>query len=216
MPSQENQILDNLNLSSFFDEAKLDFDLREGVIWNPAKTRVCVLSHDMLSGIYNGLYEEAGEGWKLIFTSCGKIWGARMAQRLDKECLTILGKRVGDLPLEHFIRFFSEYFVFHGWGSLSINLDSAKESGLVEATLDNSIFAEVVTDPEEMADPMLAGIMASFIGYLGGTSLDCIQTQCVTKGAPNGKFIVTIPERLENAEDLIRSGKKHEELMSLL
>lgn len=216
MNTPSNQIIDNLDVTSFFNEAQMDFDLREGVIWNPAKTRVCVLSGDMLTGVYNGLYEEAGSGWKEIFISCGNIWGGRLAARLDKECSLLLGKRIGDLPLEDFILFFTEYFVFHGWGKLTINLDRVRETGLIEAEVTNSIFSSIVTDEDEMADPMLAGIIASFIGYLSGRELACVQTECLTKGGELSRFIITIPDRLENADDLVKSGKKHQELLEIL
>lgn len=216
MSAQANQLLSLLNEEELFTDASLTFDLREGVIWNPAKTRLCVLSTDLLGGIYRGLVEEAGPGWRFIFRRCGSIWGARLAKRLDQECSSLLGRRIGDISLEDFLRFIRDYFVFHGWGVLTMNVDHARESGIIEATLVDSIFAEIVDDAEEMADPMIAGILASLVGYLAGRELDCVQTECSTRGAVASRFIISAPERLRDAEAAVKSGRKHEELIQTL
>ncbi|MFQ3671171.1 MAG: hypothetical protein SNJ84_06910, partial [Verrucomicrobiia bacterium] len=122
MNANAQNLLALLDENHLFHDASLTFDLREGVIWNPAKTRLCVLSTDLLGGIYRGLVEEAGPGWKFILRRCGTIWGNRLAKRLDQECTNLLGKRLGDMSLEHFLRFFRQYFVFHGWGVLTLNV----------------------------------------------------------------------------------------------
>jgi len=216
MSTTENALLSMLREDDVFTEKSLTYDLREGVIWNPAKTRLILLSTDLLSGVYKALYFETGPGWKLILQRCGEVWGGRLAKRLDQECSMLLGTRLGDLPLENFLRFIRDYFRFHGWGLLTIQVEQARESGIIEAELVDSIFTDIVDDAESMADPMLAGLLSSLIGYLSGQEIGCVQTECPTKGAASSKFILTSPTRLKYAEAEVKAGKKHQELLTTI
>lgn len=216
MASPTDTLMAALDTDDMFQDANLTFDLREGVIWNPAKTRLCILSTDLLTGVYKGLVDEAGPGWHTILQRCGIVWGGRLARRLDQECSLLLGRRMGDMVLEDFLRFFSNYFVFHGWGALSLQCERARETGLVEATLVDSIFTDIVDDPDQMADAMICGILSSFIGYLAGRELTAVQTACATKGSDISRFIIGTPNRLSNASSMIKAGRKHEELVETL
>lgn len=207
-------VSDQLQLDNFFDETRMVFDLVGGMIWNPAKTRVIVLSTDLLTGVYTALVDEAGDAWKLILKNCGAIWGQRVARRLDNECSMIMGSRLGDMPLADYLRFMSNYFVFHGWGRFALDVSHAQESGIVEATLHESIWAGIVRDPENMADPMVAGITASLMSAIAGTPLDCVQTACLTKGAECSRFLITSAARLESVESRIANGESHEEIVA--
>lgn len=209
-------LLDSLSLDDLFEDSRLNFDLREGVIWNPAKTRLCILSTDLLTGVYHGLKEEAGPGWSAILYRCGAIWGERLIKRLDRECTTLLGRRVGDFVLEDFVRFLRDYFTYHGWGSLRLNVSHSRESGLIDAEMTDSIFTKIVDDPDQMADAMIAGILAGSLGWLAGRDLQAVQTACPTKKAPSSRFIIGTPERIKAAEALVRAGRSHEELLQTL
>lgn len=209
-------LLDALSLDDLFNDGSLTFDLREGVIWNPAKTRLCILSTDLLSGVYHALRDEAGPGWSVILYRCGTIWGERLIKRLDRECSTLLGRRLGDFVLEDFIRFYRDYFLYHGWGGLRLEVSHARESGLVDAELHDSIFSRIVDDPDQMADAMIAGILAGSLGWLSGRDLHVVQTTCPTKGAPTSRFIIGTPERIQPAEAMVKAGRSHEELLKTL
>lgn len=212
MTTEPDEILDVLELDNFFNENHLRFDLREGVVWNPAKTRVCVLSTDLLAGIFKGLLDEAGPAWKVIFKNCGRIWGQRVGQRLDRECQLLLGKRVGELPLDRYIKFTCDYFVFHGWGKLEIDLAKTREAGLVEARLENSVFRDIASEGETMVDPMIVGILAAMFSYISGQELDGVQTACPTRGDEASRFLITATTRLAEAESMIEAGTTHESL----
>ncbi len=206
------QYIDQMDLSVFFDETQLAFDLREGILWNQAKTRVCLLSTDLILGVYKALVDEAGPAWSMILKNCGQVWGGRVVKRLDRECQLLLGQQLGEMPLKDFNHFLSQYFVFHGWGELSLDVAQATERGLVEATLRNSIFADVINDPDEMVDPMIAGMLASILSYLSGQTLDCVQTECKTRGAAHSRFIITAPSRLKNYEVMVKSNLSHDQI----
>lgn len=216
MSAATDTLLDSLGLDDLFNDARLTFDLREGVIWNPAKTRLCILSTDLLTGVYQALVDEAGPGWSAVLYRCGDIWGERLIKRLDRECSTLLGRRAGDMALSDFLRFYRDYFTYHGWGSLRLDTSHSRESGLVDAELTDSIFTPIVKDPDQMADPMIAGILAGSIGWLAGRDLQAVQTACPTKGAPTSRFIIGAPERIKAADAMVKAGRTHEELLKVL
>jgi predicted hydrocarbon binding protein len=207
---------ESMQLDRFFDETKMVYDLVGGVIWNPGKTRVIILSTDLLTGVYTALVDEAGGAWKLILKNCGTIWGERVARRLDRECVLLLESKLGDMPLGDYLAFMTNYFAHHGWGTLTIDVSHAQQSGIVEATLRDSIWAGIVRDPEAMADPMISGILASMLSHLSGRPLGCVQTACVTKGSDVSRFIITAEDRLKDVETRIASGDTHEAIVATI
>lgn len=216
MSTKPERIIGTLKLDSFFDEGALHCDLREGMVWNQAKTRLCLLSTDLLAGVYKALVDEAGPAWSLILKNCGTMWGVRVMRRLDREMQLLLGQRLSEIPLGDFLAFITDYFAFHGWGIVELDLSRTQESGIVEARLTHSIFAEIVSDAEEMADPMIAGILGAMISYLSGSKLDCEQTECITKGAPCSRFVITDPTRLKKVPTMIESGLNHEQVLNAI
>jgi uncharacterized protein len=213
--NQQLQLTDH-GLEQVFADHAFQFDLRGGIIWSPAKSRVCLLTGDLLRGIYVGLREEAGPAWHAIFKNCGRIWGRRVALRLDKEVAHFIGRSVGQLPLQSYVKFITDYYRFHGWGLLELDLSRTLSQGLVEVQLGNSIFSTVVQDELTMADPMIAGMLGSMFSHLSGHDLDCVQTACVTRGADCSRFIITAAQRLQDVEALVQSGVAHQEIIEKL
>ncbi|OYT70323.1 MAG: hypothetical protein CFK52_11305 [Chloracidobacterium sp. CP2_5A] len=201
-------------LENFFDEARLGFDLREGTLWNPAKTRLCLLSTDFLSGVYAAVKDEAGPAWPVIFKTCGRIWGERIMRRLEREAQTVGNLQLREMPVTMFLRFFREYFVYHGWGLMTIDVAQARETGIVVATLEDSIFAEIIRDEEDFSDPLIAGILAGMMSHISGHELDCVQTECISRGAEASRFVVTGAARLRGIDEKIKSGMTHEEVVA--
>ncbi len=201
-------------LENFFDESRLGFDLREGVLWNPAKTRLCLLSTDFLSGVYTAVKDEAGPAWPVIFKTCGRIWGERIMRRLEREAQTVGNLQLREMPISMFLRFFREYFVYHGWGLMTIDVSQARETGIVTAALEDSVFAEVIRDEEDFSDPMIAGILAGMLSHISGHDLDCVQTACISRGAEASRFVVTGAGRLRGIQDKIKSGMTHEQVVA--
>jgi predicted hydrocarbon binding protein len=200
-------------LETFFDEGRIGFDLREGVLWNPAKTRLCLLSNDFLTGVYNAVKDEAGPAWPVIFKTCGRIWGERIMRRLEREAQVVGNLQIRELPVSMFLRFFREYFVYHGWGLMTIDVSRARETGIVTAALEDSIFAEVIRDEDEFSDPMIAGILAGMLSYMSGQDLDGVQTECISRGAEASRFVVTGAARLRGISEKIKSGMTHEQVV---
>ncbi|HSI82939.1 MAG: hypothetical protein ACAI35_16850 [Candidatus Methylacidiphilales bacterium] len=205
-----------------FDETRLTFDLREGSIWNAQHTRICLAPADMLAGICRGIRARAGTGWRAVLKKCGQSWGRRVAERLDHECQDTLKKRVGELPLEMYLKYMSAYFSFSGWGTLEMDLALASRRGIVQARLRDSIFAAATTSSEPeageilMADPMIEGLLAAMLSYISGRELACVQTACAMRGAEQSLFLISAPARIAPLEARVRAGMSHEEIISLL
>jgi predicted hydrocarbon binding protein len=207
-----DKLLQAFQLDRLLDDDGFQFDLRQGVFYNPAGTRCCLLSTDLLRGVYLALVEEAGEAWTVILKNCGRIWGERLAKRLDGELRKLFQTELGDLPVGRFVECLREYFAFHGWGELLIETEHTAERGCVEASLRDSIFLEVVDDSQAMVDWLMCGILASIFSYLSGQSLDALQTACPSQGAPTSQFLISAPERIEVAIERLAQGARHQEL----
>lgn len=209
------RLVQGLKLEDIFELDNFLTDLREGVVANQNKNRVCLLSTDLLSGIYKALLEEAGPAWGLMFKNCGMIWGQRLAKKLSAESEVLVGKPYQELPVPEFLEFVQRYFSFHGWGILQLNIEDVETRGLVQATLKHSIFPEVVekAEPEEMVDHMIAGILGAIMSYVSGHDLDCLQTACSSNGEEYSRFVITSRDRVENLEELVEDGLSHAELL---
>ena len=216
MTSTPEKVIQLLNLDRLLDDDGFQFDLRQGVFYNPAGTRCCLLSTDLLRGVYLALLEEAGEAWTVILKNCGRIWGERLARRLDGELRNLFQTELGDLPVARFEECMREYFAFHGWGELIIQTGRTVERGYVEASLRDSIFLEVVEDSPVMVDWLMSGILASLFSYLSGQTLDALQTACPSQGAATSLFLISAPERIEAALEKLGQGASHQELMGTI
>lgn len=206
------ELAERLDLDSLFDDRQFLYDLRQGTLHNPGKTRMCLLSADLLGGIYQALLEEAGPAWSTILKHCGRVWGERQALRLDRECQSTLGSSLGDLPVARFLEIVTAWFRAHGWGVVVLDL-AHSQRGIVCATLEHSVFAEIIPNPEGApADPLVAGILAAWLSHLSGHELDCLQTACVTAGAPLSRFVISGAERLRRAP----AGVSHDDLLARL
>lgn len=207
-----DKVLQQLQLDRLLDDQGFQYDLRQGVFYNPASTRCCLLSTDLLRGIYVALNEEAGEAWTVILKNCGSIWGERLARRLDRELRAMFEIELGQISVPRFLECMHDYFAFHGWGDLQIQIEHTVSRGIVEATLRDSIFLDVVDDREFMVDWLMAGILGSLFSYLSQQKLDAVQTACASQGAPFSQFLISSQERIEAATQRLNAGATHQEL----
>lgn len=192
-----DDILTSLNLEQFFEESGFKYDLTAGTVNNAAERRIIYVSSDLMRGIYQALQEETADAWKIIFQNCGRTWGTRVAQTIDKELVGGGRTTQAELPIEGYISFIEAYFYQHGWGALKINLSDAANHGIVSATLKNSYFVEVLHDVEDFVDSLLAGILQGFLEHVSGAQLGCTEIGCARRGAEECTFVVTDQSRLD-------------------
>jgi predicted hydrocarbon binding protein len=196
--NHHDTILAKLNLSGFFADTRLVYDLEEGTVRNPGSECIYV-SADIIRGVHRALVEKTADAWKIIFRNCGRSWGKRVAGHLDAGLRKTGVAGQASLPLTGHLACIEAYFAEHGRGLLKLDLSPA-DRGLVVARLKNSYFAAVLSDVENLVDPLLAGILQGFVEHVSGTEPGCSEIACVRKGAPECVFVITAPSRLDRIE----------------
>ncbi len=193
------------------------FDLAEGVITNPGQVRVLYLSADVLRGIYDALYYEAGDSWGIILKSCGHLWGQRIARLLEREVHHQAQRRLEQFTVAEYVALIENYFAHHGWGKLTLNLEDAAAYGIVRATLTHSLFAATLTQVEGPVDFMIAGMLQGLFERVSGCDLDCLEVASPRQNAaPASEFLLTAPHRLAALETLIENGASCADLLQQL
>ena len=210
MPTTEIPVI----RGNYFAEGKyLKTDVRTGVMRNRAGTRMLALTSDFLLGLVSALNNECGPAATAVFRSCGRTWGKRVAERFATEMQEYYGMPLSDFPLSQFNACLYEMFNHHGWGKLELNLDQFTH-GIIIATVQNPIYADLLGRAEQPADALLAGVLAGMFSYFAGQELDCLQTQCQACGHPDSKFLITVPERLKPVLDWPTRGKTHAQIVA--
>ncbi len=190
-------------------------DVKRGVTRNRGGTRILSLTSDFLIGLRNALVFECGSAADIVMKSAGKRWGRTFAARMSRELEQYYGLPVEELPLAVFQGCLVEAFNVHGLGKLTVDIDLYTK-GLIVCIVENPIYAGMVETSGQPADIMLAGILAGMVSHFSGRELDCFQTQCQGLGAPDSRFIITLPERLGMAEAWRNEGKTHAEIVAAL
>jgi hypothetical protein len=203
------------DLLDLFDDSHLNYDLREGVIYNRASTRLCLFSSDLLRGVYQAVSEESGEAWRVIFKNCGRIWGQRVIRRLGVEVSKLGLPSFEDLSVEDMMLLLEDYFRFHGWGRVRLNPALMGTRGIVQAELEDSLFAEVIEDQRD-PDAMVCGMLGAMLSELSKADLDCVQTadsRAASAGDGISRFLITGRGRVSRAREMLEAGRGHAEIV---
>lgn len=209
-------IIEEMDLSRFFAEESVVYDLTEGTARNRSQNRVIYLSTDIIRGIYTALKDETGPAWSLILKNCGRLWGRKVALNLDAELKANSLPGQKELSVQDYIATVETYFARHGWGRLKIDLEHAVDHGVVTAELRNSIFAAVLEDEVVPVDAMIAGILASFFSVISGQELDAIEFACLRRGDSTCRFAISSEDRIADIEDDIAENTDADEVLQKL
>lgn len=161
---------------------------------------------ELLSHLRETIQEEAGPAWRRVWKDCGREWGRRIMDDLEKRCGDLLGCTLEDLPLETFLEFVTEQVTAQGWGRLEVDLSQGPERGLIRATLKNSILG---SEGDGSGDVLLAGLLASVLSRVSGEALDCVRAP---GAAAEARFFITAGERLAGVEARIEAGEDAERI----
>lgn len=200
-------IIAALDLERFFSPDSCQYDLLEGTITNIGGGRLIHLSADVVLGVHQALVDETGPAWRLILKNCGSIWGHRVAGNLDRDLKLVFQTTPGDLPMNDYVRLIEGYFRAHGWGRLTLGLDHADAHGVITARLDDSLFAEVLTEETGHVDHLVAGMLRGLFEHVSGRELDCLEIACARTGAEACEFVISGRARLSEYEDSVDSGE---------
>ncbi|HPA20828.1 MAG TPA: hypothetical protein PLU30_23980 [Verrucomicrobiae bacterium] len=185
-------------------------DLALGTATDSAGRAAALWPADLIQRLRETLEEEAGPAWRRVWKDCGRAWGRRVMEDLDKRCAQIMGCVLDDLPLEKFLEFLTEQVTAQGWGRLEMDLSDGPERGLIRALLINSVFSN--GQGSSSGDLLLAGMLASMMSRVSGEELDCVRTEA-PGGSPGSRFVITAAERLKGVEERIVAGESPDKVI---
>ncbi|MGL6074576.1 MAG: V4R domain-containing protein [Fimbriiglobus sp.] len=190
-------------------------DVEKGTIRTPAGTRMCTLSDDFLLGFRSALIFECGKAGDRVFKRCGFRWGQAFIQRFDREISEHYGVPARDMSTGLIERALDEAFRYHGWGKLTIDL-SDYDHGYVQIAVHDSVMPAVIGNAERPTDALMAGFFAAVFTYYADTELDCIQTECPSRGASASRFVVGLADRIAPATKYVADKLGHTVIMNRL
>ncbi len=171
-------------------------DVEKGTIRTPTGTRICALTDDFLIGFRSAVQFECGKATDRVFKTCGKKWGKTFVERFDRELTDHFGVPLSDVSTGLVERCMDEAFRYYGWGKPTIDL-SEYDSGLVSVSVTDPVMPAMVGPTDKPADPLFAGFFAAVFSHYAKTDLECVQTDCPTRGADASRFVVGLGERLK-------------------
>jgi uncharacterized protein len=183
-------------------------DVEKGTIRTPTGTRICALTDDFLLGFRTAVQFECGKATDRVFKSCGKRWGKTFVERFDRELTEHFGVPLADVSTGLVERCLDEAFRHYGWGKPTIDL-SEYDAGLVSVSVTDPVMPTVVGTADKPADALFAGFFAAVFGHYAKADLDCVQTECPTRGADASRFVVGLGERLKDVPKMVADKLAH-------
>lgn len=199
----------------FAEGAYAHTDLRSGTVRNRAGARLVALTEDFLAGLCGGLSDACGDRAADVLKAIGRAYGRAEGQRLAAELEAYYGRPVADFPLAVTDSCLREAFSHHGWGTVKADF-GRYEKGVLVAAVDHAPFAALVGRSDRPVEALLAGLLAGLFSHFAGVELDCMQTECPTRGAANSRFVLTVPSRLAAVAGWAEAGRSHDEIVTEL
>jgi predicted hydrocarbon binding protein len=190
-------------------------DMALGTTHEQSGARVCALTTDFFKGMHRALTEETGEAWFLVLYRCGLIWGERVAVRLEREYADHYGKPVGQMEMSLLAGLLEEYFPARGWGRMRFDFSQIGR-GLLQAELENPIYATVVERSETPVEALISGLLGALFSHFANAELLCHQTECVSLGDPVSRFIISDAQRLDPVPAWIEEKTSHDDIVKKL
>jgi len=211
-----SQLAPTLRSDYFAEGDYVVTDPGKGVMRSRAGTRMVALTEDFLRGLREALDSECGPGADLVLRTCGRAWGADFARRVEKELSDFHGKPLQSEPLGLFEASLTSLFSHHGWGAARFDFTQHGRGLVVVAVRDPVIAAASAAESKSPGDPLLAGVLAGTFAHFTGQPLDCLQTECRSRGAAESRFVVALAERLKPLMSWPGQGKSHDEVVAEL
>lgn len=146
---------------------------------------------------------ERPKSWTPVLKQTGAAAARSFATSLDARLSAAGNLSLASLPLDACLEFLVRHVVENGWGRLAIDTSRATESGVVVASLGQSLEDVAEARREEFGHPLLAGMLQGYFEYVTGQSLRCEEIACMRKGAPHCTFVLTTPDRLQPVASFI-------------
>lgn len=210
----------NLNGNFYSYKKYLSWDMKKGVLENPAKTRMIAFPSCFMVGLLEGLEDECGQAWSIVMYRCGEWWGKRQMQRMEKILGEHFGKPLHELPTAQVHATVLEGWATEGWGRLKLDLENLQH-GFVFASVSSSPITEAFLNSELDArkrpvDFLTAGALAGMFSQASDSELIGYQIACVTQGAETNEFLIGQKEVLEDVQNMVKKGMSAAEILASL
>jgi predicted hydrocarbon binding protein len=189
----------------FADDEYVRTNGETGVTRDRAGTRLLALSEDFLVALRQAIDTEVGPGETRALDAAGHEWGRRFAERLTSELESHRGESLAASSMARFETDLQSAFRQLGWGVLSLDFNGYDKGVLI---------AEVRHAPAGgPADMLLAGALAGVLSQVAGRELAAAATSPV---GDLRRFVIALPERLEQVRDALHRRRPHDEVVKLL
>ena len=187
----------------------MNADLETGVLYNRSGRRMIALTDDFMIGLHKALEDEYGDKAAQVLHTCGRRWGTNFGVGLDQEWSQFYGHSAKDFPIAMFHSLLTQEFGHNGWGNLQVHYEHL-EQGVLWLALEGAMMAEIYPGHRDSgAEGLTAGIFAGLFSYFFDRDLDCLQTQCSSKGYPDSRFVISTPKRIAEVKALLEKGESH-------
>ncbi len=201
-----HRTLENAVFEKLLGESGYFYDLKAGTVINYNGSRIIYLSSDIIRGIYEALYIEAGDAWKLILSNCGYRWGKQLYEGFNKELQLTNQTALENFTVSDFVEFVEQYFNMHGWGKVKIHLEDASTYGIIRVSMTHSLFVDTLSHLRDRVDFMIAGMLRGLFEKISNHTLDCLEIKCSARGAaPSCEFVITGQQRIRLLEPLVEN-----------
>ena len=213
---QKTQNLTQQSVMALFGALETSYDIYGGVVRIEDRERQVFITTETIYGLYKSLLDEAADAWKIVLKTCGYMWGKRLIQRLDKNLDAQQEHGLAVLEVESFIDLIQNYFAYHGWGRLTINLDHAESAGIIVLDLRDSIVTQALPDTAGPVDFLISGMLRAIFEFIARRELDCIQITCNRKKTTSQcEFLVSAPQRIATLGSVAGEGSLDDAIQKL-
>ena len=194
------------SMSDYFaDDGYIRTDLATGLTRDRAGTRLIGLPDELLAALHETLDAECGPTAERILQAAGNDWGRGLAERFTTELADYRGEPLAATSVARFQADLQSAFRQLGWGVLMLDFRRYDVGILV---------AEVRHAPAGgPADAFLAGTLAGLLSQIAGRESAAAATP--TTGDLK-RFVIALPERLEQVADVLHRRRPHDEVVSAL
>jgi len=190
-------------------------DVAKGTIRTPSGTRICALTDDFLRGFRAAVQFECGKATDRVYKRCGFRWGTSFVERFDREMTEYFGVPARDMSAGLVERTLDEAFRAHGYGKLAVDY-AEYDRGFLQVTLTDSVMPAVMGRADKPTDALMCGFLAAVFGFYASAELDCVQTECPSRGADASRFLIGLAARLAPVPKLVADNLPHAAILTRL
>lgn len=205
----------NLRLDLYTKPAVPKLDIGRGVLTRPATgARLLAIDETWLSGFVRAIQYETGDAASLVVRKTGRIFGGRLAQKLEAETASITHQALRSRPMVEFDFLIRDLFRGSGLGEPRLDWSYGK-SGFIPVMLSHSPMGAARLEGSG-TDPLVEGLIEGFIQNFASAPLEVVQTQAGPEASEDLSFIAAYESLLPRIKQAKLDGRTHSEIVQSL